>query len=125
MDRLMPDAAPTDAFEGTAARPLPQQADTGPHLALAERRRSGRSEAATQEAWISSPADTHHTSGRHVRVRNLSLHGIGLQSDRPCEIGGRHWVLVGRGSLRMSTRMRVASCRKNDEGVFDIGGEFY
>ena len=102
-------------------RPVPDAA--GPRLAEAERRRSDRV-AQQAAAWLSGPAG-HHTSGRQCGVRDLSLHGVGLVSDRPCEPGERRWVLINRGPMRLSTRVEVASCRRRDDGTFEIGGEFY
>ena len=97
--------------------------DLAPDLRLAERRRSGRVSQMVP-GWISGPAGR-HTSGREVTIRDLSLHGVGLLTDRPCDVGDRRWVLVNRGAMRLSTRMQVASCRRRDDGLYEVGGEFY
>ena len=101
--------------------PVVEQAP--PDLRLAERRRSGRVQQMVP-GWISGPAGR-HTSGREVTILDLSLHGVGLLTDRPCDVGDRRWVLVNRGAMRLSTRMQVASCRRRDDGLYEVGGEFY
>ena len=101
-----------------------QAVEEGPRLAAGERRRSERTETAC-DGWISGPGGNDFTSGRQVRVVDLSLHGVGFISDRACEPDERRWVLIHRGALRLSTRVRVASCRQRGDGMFDVGGEFY
>ena len=66
------------------------------------------------------------TSGRTVAINDLSLHGVGFTSPRPCHVGDRHWILITRGMLRLSTRVQVASVRERDDGAgWDVGGEFF
>ncbi|MEM1012262.1 MAG: PilZ domain-containing protein [Planctomycetota bacterium] len=117
---------PPDAFEGSAARKLDQTPLEVPELRLteAERRRSYRAEAAIA-GWISGPVGQSQTTGRHVTLRDLSLHGAGFTSDRAYRIGADHWIMVNRGPMRLSTRIRIASCTPRDDGNFDVGGEFY
>ena len=96
-----------------------------PAAAGHERRRSERTTAAI-DGWMGGPGGrAGFASGRHVAVRDLSLHGAGLISDGPARVGERRWFLVNGGPLRLSTRMRVASCRPRPDGRYDIGGEFY
>jgi len=128
MDRIDQAPLPAGAFDGNAARKLeaPPAAGEPPlRLAEAERRRSDRADAAGLEGWISSASGQSHTAGRQIVVRDLSLHGAGFVSDRRLRIGGDHWILVSRGPMRLSTRIRIASCGQRDDGLFDVGGEFY
>ena len=102
-----------------AAQPVPSRPP-------GERRRSPRN-AAAASAWL-GPADRGRTrsgDGFVSAVVDLSLHGIGLECDRPVEVGGKHWLLLSRGPMRLSTRVRVVSCRQRDDGRFAVGGEFY
>ena len=101
-----------------------QPIEEGPRLAVGERRRSERTATAC-DGWISGPGGDDFTSGRQVLVTDLSLHGVGFASERPCEPGERRWVLIHRGALRLSTRVRIASCRPREAGGFDVGGAFY
>ena len=90
-----------------------------------DRRRSSRkSESAS--GWLSNASGGAITSGRTVAINDLSLHGVGLTSLRPCQVGDRHWILITRGPLRLSTRVRVVSARKRaDADGWDVGGEFF
>ncbi len=99
-------------------------AAAGPSPSGAERRRSERVPQLV-DGWLSSPNDNSHATGRAVTIRDLSLHGVGILSDRPAVVGEKRWVLVNRGPMRLSTRMRVVSCRPGIEGTWEIGGEFY
>jgi hypothetical protein len=116
-----------ETFDGSAARKLETTLPPGPdlHLAPAERRRSDREAAIGLDGWISSPSGRSQTSGRTIRVRDLSLHGAGFIASKPFRVGADHWMLVSRGPMRMSTRIRIASCQPRDDGSFDVGGEFY
>ena len=100
-------------------RPQPLEVDES------DRRRSSRkSESAS--GWLSNASGSAITSGRTVAINDLSLHGVGFTSQRPCQVGDRHWILITRGVLRLSTRVRVVSARKRpDAGGWDVGGEFF
>lgn len=91
-----------------------------------ERRRSHR-HAESASAWLSATGATaSFHAGTTVAVNDLSLHGVGFTSHRPLEPGDRHWILIARGPMRLSTRVRVASCRPSPDGVgYEVGGEFY
>ena len=115
-------------FDGSAVcrTPLPDAAgDAAAPLDPRERRRSER-HAESASAWLSNGVGGSMTAGRTVAVEDLSLHGIGFTSATPCRVGDRHWVLVTRGPMRLSTRVRVARVRELPEGRgWDIGGEFF
>lgn len=92
-----------------------------------ERRRSPRG-SQNVPAWL-SPATGYGSpggaAGAQVRVSNLSLHGIGFTSECPFRARSVHWIVVAGGSLRISSRVRVVTCRENADGTFDCGGEFF
>lgn len=113
----------------SAAERQSDAALTGPQLVshqpvAPERRRSER-RPQHAEGWLSSPGGRSFTTGRRIVVIDLSLHGVGFASDHPCETGERHWVLIHRGPMRFSSRIRIASCRPAEDGQYTIGGEFY
>ncbi len=109
------------SVDGGAVRKLDEAGTPDP----ADRRRSERrSESAS--GWLSSATGGTMTSGRTVAISDLSLHGVGFTSRRPCEVGDRHWLLITRGAMRLSTRVRVASVREREDGQgWDVGGEFF
>lgn len=91
----------------------------------ADRRRSAR-HAESASGWLSNAVGGEITNGRTVAINDLSLHGVGFTSPRPCHVGDRHWILITRGMLRLSTRLRVASAREHHDGSgWEIGGEFF
>ena len=112
------------------SQPLPANVTTDPQLdgdlgALPEgkeRRRSVR-HAESASAWLSGTASKDR--GCTVAVDNLSLHGVGFCAAEPVEVGSTHWMLITRGPMRLSTRIRIQSCRQRDDGRHDVGGEFY
>lgn len=97
---------------------LPASGPTGE-----DRRRSPR-QAYTATAWISAETGV-GGSDRTVAVADLSLHGVGFTSDDAFEPDGVHWIVIGLGMLRASSRLRIISCRKNDLGTYDCGAEFF
>ena len=119
----MPLPESTPAFDGSAARRLGTAGPSAP-AEPAERRRSERwTEQAT--AWLSNAVGGDMTNGCTVGVADLSLHGVGFISTRPCRVGERHWILITRGPMRLSTRVRIASVRETESGRWLVGGEFF
>jgi PilZ domain len=91
----------------------------------AERRRSGRSKA-NLPGWVSADARDRQSRGGSVTVVDMSLHGIGFyDATRKYDIGALHWVVVSSDALRLSTRVRVVSCRPNPQGGYDVGAAFF
>ena len=92
--------------------------------AVAERRRSERQERATP-AWLSAATGAAKGKGHNVTIKDLSLHGVGLISDRPLMKNDTHWIVIADQTLRLSTRLRVVSQRQRQDGKWDVGGEFF
>ena len=107
------------ALDGTAVR-APIEPPPDPR----ERRRSDR-HGESASAWLSNAVGGHMTNGRTVAVEDLSLHGIGFSTATPCRVGDRHWVLVTRGPMRLSTRVKIARVREGPDGGWAVGGEFF
>jgi hypothetical protein len=89
-----------------------------------ERRRSRRHERATP-AWLSAASGSDRGNGFNVKIKDLSLHGAGFIADRALSTRDTHWMVIADQSLRLSTRVRIVSCNKREDGLFDVGGEFY
>ena len=88
-----------------------------------DRRRRPRS-AQEARAWVSTEAGTKGIS-HQVIVTDLSLHGVGFTCEASLATGAVHWIVIGSGGFRASSRLRVANCREREEGSYDIGGEFF
>ena len=88
-----------------------------------DRRRSRRSRHDVP-GWL-SPSTGNSGNGRPVRVLDLSLHGVGFESDHELEHGDAHWFVVTNGALRLSCRLRVVSCDADGTGSYTVGGEFF
>jgi hypothetical protein len=88
---------------------------------LDERRRMPR-ESVTAKGLLSM--DRFDEEGQMVEVFDLTLQGIGFRSPVTLETGGYHQILVMAGPLRLSSRLRVVSCRAYEQGGFEVGAEF-
>lgn len=90
-----------------------------------DRRRSDR-RPARASGWISGCNDDRSAKGSHVLVNDLSMHGIGFyDATMPYRTGACHWLVVNGGALRLSTRIKIVSCRENPNGGFDVGARFF
>jgi hypothetical protein len=90
-----------------------------------EERRRSRRETFVATAWLSNEAGNRRSAQQQVQVFDLSLQGVGFTSEFPLETGAIHWIVVGNGALRVSSRVRISNCRKTASGKFDCGGEFF
>ncbi|MGD1276102.1 MAG: hypothetical protein ABR964_02615 [Tepidisphaeraceae bacterium] len=88
-----------------------------------DRRRSPR-QAYVATAWISGESGN-PGSDHQVVVFDLSLHGVGFTSDEPFEPETIHWMILGSGGLRASSRLRMVTCREREAGGYDCGAEFF
>ncbi len=91
---------------------------------VVDRRRSHRHERATP-AWLSAATGSNRGNGFNVTIKDLSLHGVGFIADRVLTRQDTHWMVIADQSLRLSTRVRIAACRPREDGLFDIGAEFF
>lgn len=98
----------------------PDTADT----TTADRRRSPRHKRETT-AWLSAASGQRHGNGISVKVRDLSLHGVGYVADKEPKSGDTHWMVIADQSLRLSTRLRVMGVRQREDGKWDVGAEFF
>jgi len=109
------DFAPAPPYLGLSAARLPAEQ---------ERRRSSR-DPYSVVAWLSPDAETKNGRQRQVLVTNLSLHGVGFTASTALDVGAIHWIVVGAGPLRASSRLRVVNCRQKQAGGYEVGGEFF
>lgn len=91
----------------------------------ADRRRSERTAACTP-AYVSGESHDRSARGRDVVVNDLSMHGVGFRDPKAAyRIGACHWLVMNGTAMRLSTRIRIVSCRENPAGGFDVGAKFY
>lgn len=119
-DRVDPIGMRNPEFQNSQEAPFTAEQSTS----VQDRRRSNREERSAS-AWLSAASTSERGGGFNVNVRDLSLHGVGFISQRPLRPNDTHWMIVTDASLRLSTRVRIVSCRENDEGQFEVGGEFF
>jgi len=89
----------------------------------AERRRSRRhlvTLPATLSAIEGNPGDS-----LEVQVRNISLHGAGLSCAAPPAVEGTYRLNIGAGPLQLNARVKIVSARRQRDGTWNIGAEFF
>jgi len=89
-----------------------------------DRRRSHR-DPCPALAWLAPQSGKIGARQQQVAVSDLSLHGVGFISDEPLEMDAVHWIVIGTGSLHVSSRARVIACRQREAGGYDVGAEFF
>jgi c-di-GMP-binding flagellar brake protein YcgR len=92
-------------------------------IAAADRRRSER-KAVALVGKLAAPSKEKNLQGRSVKIIDLSLHGVGLVSPEELKVGGKYGLQVSSDLLNLSSRIRIASCRKRADGEWDVGAEF-
>jgi hypothetical protein len=89
-----------------------------------DRRRSERCPYVA-EAWIWSPTSTDPADRIEVTSLNLSRHGLGFSMPTPLPTGSFHMVEIGVGPQRITSEIRIISCRWDEElQTHEIGAEF-
>ena len=90
-----------------------------------DRRRSERVDE-RMPGWISGESNDRSAKGSAVMVVDMSMHGVGFHdAAHHYRVGSTHWLVVNGGAMRMSTRVKIVSCRESDEGGFYIGAKFF
>ena len=59
-----------------------------------------------------------------VMVMNVSLHGVGFRSPVEFREGSVFQVRIGAGPLHLASKFQVVSCRRREDGTWDVGGKF-
>jgi hypothetical protein len=76
-------------------------------------------------AWISGDMADRGSLGYDVLVSDASTGGVGFRTRKRLTVGAQHWIVCDAPHLKMSTRLRVVSCRRNAVGGFDVGAAFF
>lgn len=88
-----------------------------------DRRRSERRPLVV-EAWLASPTATDPLDRREVTSVNVSRHGVAFDHRTPMPVGTFHVIDLAMGEQRLLCEVRVMSCRRLDDGMYEIGAEF-
>ncbi len=88
-----------------------------------DRRRSNRVPHVA-EAWICSPTDFEKEKQIEVRAVNLSRHGVAFDVKAELPTGSFQVIQIGIGEQQMSSEIRIISCRRLEDGMFEVGAEF-
>jgi hypothetical protein len=88
----------------------------------ADDRRQSRRHTVTLPATLTATDGTDRRL--EVRVRDISLHGAGLRSDVPTEVGGEWHLDVGAGLLKLHARVRIVNSRIRRDGSWQMGATF-
>jgi PilZ domain len=90
----------------------------------ADRRRSTRTPHVAQ-AWVVSPTSTRPAEERlEVAALNLSRHGVAFQVPQPLPEGAYYLIEIAVGAQRLTSEVRIISCRRSDQAAFEVGAEF-
>lgn len=90
-----------------------------------DRRRSERVDQRVP-GWVSGESSDRSSRGRTVTITDISMGGVGFHDPTThYRVGSTHWLVVNGGAMRMSTRIKVVSCRDTDEGGYFVGASFF
>ncbi len=88
-----------------------------------ERRRSVRYPRVA-DAWIWSPTATDEEERLEVTAVNLSRHGVAFDLDTPVATGSFQMIEIALGEQRLVSEIRIVSCRKLENGQYEVGAAF-
>jgi hypothetical protein len=69
--------------------------------------------------------ETDAPTDESIAVNFVALQGVSFRSPSPMPPGSLRHLKVGTGQPRLSSRIRVVSCRPRTDGSFVIGAEFF
>lgn len=97
---------------------------TEPAPTGAERRRSRR-HAVTLPGALSPADEGSDADTLEVQVRNISLHGVGLNCGSPLALGESYRLHIGAGPLQLNARLQIVGVWPVRDGTWNIGAEFF
>jgi hypothetical protein len=68
--------------------------------------------------------DDDYAPAREILVVDVSRFGVGFIAETQLEPGFICRMRIGFGPRRLARRLKVSNCRANEDGTFQIGGEF-
>ena len=101
---------------------LPVSPNSGPaRSATIDRRRSYRQSLVVKAMLY---RDDNAAAPQRVRLRNVSLTGVGFESPTPIEKGKYCRLVIELGPTRINWRVKVICCGKLGEAGYILGGQF-
>jgi len=91
-------------------------------LEINDRRRRPRLLSRTT-GWIFL-GDDDHAPAREVMVVDVSRLGVGFIADSKLDPDFVCRVRIGFGPRRLARRLKIKNCRPNEDGTYNVGGEF-
>src|SRR3954469_4598922 len=89
---------------------------------IGDRRRRPRLLSRTT-GWVFL-GDDDYAPAREIMVIDVSRFGAGFLSETQLDPGFVCRLRIGFGPRRLARRLRVANCRQNADGTYQVGGEF-
>src|SRR5947209_1914261 len=68
--------------------------------------------------------DDNAAAPQRVRLRNVSISGVGFESSVPIEKGKYCRLVIELGPARLNWRVKVVCCGKMGESSYVVGGQF-
>ena len=97
---------------------------THPQAPSEDNRRRSERKPYVIEARIWSPTAVDPNEREEVRAVNLSRHGVAFQIDHAIPVAHFMMIEVGIGQQKITSEVRIISCRECDPHVFEVGAEF-
>jgi hypothetical protein len=60
-----------------------------------------------------------------LQIFNVQLQGVGFRSTAPLQPGTLRHLRTNSGDARLTSKVRIISCRLRGDGFFDITAEFF
>jgi hypothetical protein len=100
-----------------------QPANAAPdlHTATPDRRRSYRQSLVVRGMLY---RDDNAVAPQRVRLRNVSMSGVGFESPTPIEKGKNCRLIIELGPTRLNWRVKVVCCGKMGDAGYIVGGQF-
>jgi hypothetical protein len=92
-----------------------------PEPAVSNRRVAHRSPLITRALLY---RDDSRSAPVRVNVKDVSLKGVGMESQTPVDLGVRCRLNIEAGPARIAWRLRIVRCDKLGNGGYDVGGQF-
>jgi len=68
--------------------------------------------------------DNRAAGPQRVTIKDLSMLGIGFETDSPVETGTRCRIVIDSGPTRIQWRFKVVCCGRIDSDLYRVGCEF-
>ena len=116
--------SPADESDMSASTLAFKSSSTTTSPDIQDRRRSERTPRVL-DAWICSPTAADPLEEREeVTAVSLSRHGVAFTLAHTVATGTFYLIEVALGAQEVVSEVRIISCRRTDQGLFEVGAEF-